>query len=158
MLTVTDQDTGYRDLMKRLGGAQSVSVLVGVRSSGGTELEVSDEGIVSERPDLADIARWNEFGTAHIPERSFLRATIDLNRAKYLRMLQDAVGAMIDGMPPLMAYGRIGMVAVGDVQRRIVQRIPPPNAPSTIAKKGSDVPLIDTGRLRQSVDYTVEFG
>jgi hypothetical protein len=73
-------------------------------------------------------------------------------------MLQDAVGAMIDGMPPLMAYGRIGMVAVGDVQRRIVQRIPPPNAPSTIAKKGSDVPLIDTGRLRQSVDYTVEFG
>ena len=31
-----------------------------------------------------------------------------------------------------------------------------PNAPSTIRKKGSDKPLIDTGRLRQSVNYVIK--
>ena len=31
-----------------------------------------------------------------------------------------------------------------------------PNAPSTIARKGSDKPLIDTGDLRKSITYVVE--
>lgn len=33
-----------------------------------------------------------------------------------------------------------------------------PNAPQTIARKGSDKPLIDTGRLRGAVTYEVENG
>lgn len=153
--TVTDRDRGYKDLMRRLGGAQSVSVLVGVRSTG-TELALSDDGIVSVSPDIAEIAAWNEFGTDRVPERSFLRATITEHRSKYLRLLRQAAEHIIDGMAPLVAYGRVGLQAVADVQRRIRDRIPPPNAPATIARKGSDVPLIDTGRLRQSIDYTIE--
>ena len=31
-----------------------------------------------------------------------------------------------------------------------------PNAPSTIRRKGSSKPLIDTGRMRQSVDYVIK--
>ena len=56
----------------------------------------------------------------------------------------------------MRALSVLGMALVGDVQQRIRNRIPPPNAPYTIARKGSDVPLIDTGRLRQSIDFVVE--
>ena len=31
-----------------------------------------------------------------------------------------------------------------------------PNAPSTIAKKGFDAPLIDTGKLQEVIDYEVK--
>ena len=49
----------------------------------------------------------------------------------------------------------LGEKVVADVQRKIVALKDPPNAPSTIAKKGSANPLIDTGRLRQSIDFEV---
>lgn len=157
MTAVTDKDLGYRDLMKRLGGMHSTQVLVGVRSTG-HELAISDEGIVGESLDLAEIAAINEFGSSdgHVPERSFLRATIDQHRAEYARELEVAVERMIDGAPPALAYGRLGLRAVADVQARIRAHIPPPNAPSTIRRKGSSTPLIDTGRLIQSIDYTIE--
>lgn len=155
MSAVQDRDRGYRDLMQRLAGAHSVQVLVGVRSDGGQVLVMDDSGIVDAQADVAEYAAYNEFGTQHTPERSFLRSTIDENRAKYIRMLTAAVDDMIDGVPPLVAYGRIGLVAVADVQRKIRSNVPPPNAPSTVARKGSNKTLIDTGRLRQSIDYTI---
>lgn len=154
---VSDKDMGYRDLMKRLGGMHSTQVLVGVRSTG-HELVISDEGISGESLDLAAIAEVNEFGSSdgHVPERSFLRSTIDQHRVQYGLLLEQAVERMIDGAAPEVAYGRVGLAAVADVQRTIRSRVPPPNAPSTIKRKGSDVPLIDTGRLIQSIDYTIE--
>jgi hypothetical protein len=145
---VKDTDHGYRALMKRLGVIGNVTVYVGVRGQEGP--------VTIDRPDILSIATWNEFGTRRIPERSFLRATADQNAKKYERLLEAAVERMVDGVHPQLAFGLVGEVAVGDVQRRIKARIPPPNAPSTIASKGSDVPLIDTGRLRQSIDYKVE--
>ena len=44
----------------------------------------------------------------------------------------------------------------GIVQKTIKEGSFVPNAPSTIRKKGSDKPLIDTGRLRQSVNYHIK--
>lgn len=34
----------------------------------------------------------------------------------------------------------------------------PPNSPITVAMKGSDMPLIDTGQLRKSITYVVKDG
>jgi hypothetical protein len=53
------------------------------------------------------------------------------------------------------ALGLLGTKAVGEIQKRMARGIKPDNAPSTIAAKGSSTPLIDTGRLRQSVTYAV---
>ena len=41
------------------------------------------------------------------------------------------------------------------VQHQMVEGEFVPNAPSTIRKKGSDKPLIDTGQLRQGVSYKI---
>lgn len=45
------------------------------------------------------------------------------------------------------------VVTVGEVKKRIITGPFVPNAPTTIAKKGSDKPLIDTGQLLDAIDY-----
>ena len=49
----------------------------------------------------------------------------------------------------------VGLVASGQVQQYMTELKTPPNARSTIRKKGSDNPLIDTGALRASVTSKV---
>ena len=41
------------------------------------------------------------------------------------------------------------------IQESITEGAWEPNAPSTVAKKKSSKPLIDTGRMRQSVNYII---
>ena len=48
------------------------------------------------------------------------------------------------------------MFVRGLVQETIKEGEFSPNAPSTIKKKGSDKPLIDTGHMRQSVMTVVD--
>ena len=54
---------------------------------------------------------------------------------------------------------RIYDVAASDlkskIESKILSGIPPPNAPSTIKKKGSSLPLVDTSELLQNVEGRV---
>ena len=52
----------------------------------------------------------------------------------------------------------LGLRIQRDVQRTIRNLSDPPNSPITIHNKKSSNPLIDTGRLRQSVTYKVVKG
>lgn len=162
-VTVVDRDFGYNELVESLADlddSDGLAVLVGFLAT-----EAGD--------DLITYAAANEFGTDVIPERSFLRSTVDLHRADYEKELADAVGLMIDSVSKggvfsgggraaiaqaKKALQRLGLRAVGDVQAQIVEIRDPPNAPSTIARKGSSNPLIDTGRMRQSVSFVVVDG
>ena len=83
--------------------------------------------------DMAQIAMWNELGTSTAPSRPFLRKSVDENAD----------------------LKQIGVFGVGLVQEKIESGSYEPNAPSTIRKKKSDKPLIDTGRMRQSVKYVI---
>ena len=51
-------------------------------------------------------------------------------------------------------YHQIGMVGASAVQKKF-GTVPPPNAPSTVKKKGSSATLIDTGALRAAITYVV---
>ncbi|MEN0065940.1 MAG: hypothetical protein AAGA48_27615 [Myxococcota bacterium] len=126
-----------------LEGIPQHAVYVGVRGKEGRQ--------------LVEYAAANEFGTAdgRVPERSYLRRTVDRNAQRYADLLQEAVEDALDHEVSTLALEQIGAIAVGDVQRTIVELRTPPNAPSTIAQKGSSNPLIDSGRLRQSIDYEV---
>ena len=131
-------------LQEAVGNLDDGTIFVGVRGTKGSDLPM--------------IAMVNEFGSRrrNIPERSFLRSTMRKHRAKYQQLLQEAIEKAMDGQPQRRAMERIGALVVGDVQRTMTELKNPPNAPSTIAKKGSANPLIDTGRLRQSIDADVE--
>ena len=102
---------------------------------------------------LVDIASFNEFGTSRIPARSFLRSTFDENLPAYEKMLKRLVKTISPKRSAEQAAALLGIKMVADVQAKIVSLTDPPNAPSTIAKKGSSNPLIDTGRMRQSIAY-----
>jgi len=100
------------------------------------------------------VAAANEFGTSRIPERSFLRSTLSENEGKYSALMEKAVKAVADGKLTLeRAANLIGLEMVGDVQEKITTLSTPPNAPSTIKKKGFNNPLIETGHLRTQISH-----
>ena len=148
MASVVDKDLGYRDMFAELT-AGDVSVFVGVR--GGATYPDGTSIVV--------VATVNEFGSAdgRIPERSFLRSTMREQRGKYGRQLQADFGRLVDGkLTKRQVFARLGLVAVADVQRKIVALRQPPNAASTIARKRSSNPLIDESELLQSIDFVVQ--
>ena len=108
---------------------------------------------------MCDIALWNELGTsgAHpIPARPFLRQSVDGNEDKIRAHCAQQARAIARGGTAEEALKKIGIHMKGIVQKTIKEGSFVPNAPSTIRKKGSDKPLIDTGRLRQSVNYHIK--
>jgi hypothetical protein len=105
---------------------------------------------------VIDVGLWNEFGTKHIPERSFLRSGIRQNldayrsmNKRHLRLIQ------FKKMKAAQALGRLGILASGHIVGRIDDVRTPPNSEQTIAQKGSSNPLVDTGHLKQSITHEV---
>lgn len=87
-----------------------------------------------------------------IPARPWLAPGVESGTQEYIAEIKSAVK---DGSTLDQTLEIIGNIAVGKVQEFMTELDSPPNAPSTIAQKGSDNPLIHTGALRQSVTYAV---
>lgn len=110
---------------------------------------------------ISEIAAYNEFGTStsggqeHIPERPFLRTTIsEQSKTVYVPLTAKLLGLVLDGTLTVnQAIGILGEKAVADVKMKIDAISDPPNADSTVDRKGSTNPLIDTGLMRQSVSW-----
>lgn len=91
-----------------------------------------------------------------IPERSFLRSTFDRHRNKYINTLENQAGRVIDGTAtPAQAIGTVGELHLADVRNAINAGISPPNAPSTVARKGGSTPLIASGTFKNSITVKV---
>ena len=106
---------------------------------------------------IIERATWNEFGTRRIPERPFMRRSLKGNRAKYQAFMRQQAKQIIENKQTVgRSLSMLGIMAQGDIQHEISVLRDPPNAPSTIARKGSSKPLIDTGQMRQSVTYRVQ--
>lgn len=98
----------------------------------------------------AQVAFWQEFGTAKIPMRPFLRNAIAKNTRKWGDSVNTALIGTNDGEKALKMLGEIMR---GDIVLSLTNLNTPPNAPSTIKQKGSSNPLIDTGLLRSSISW-----
>lgn len=102
-------------------------------------------------PSVAQIAEWAEFGLGQ-PQRSWLRAWFDENKTQIeATMARQFQLAMTEEQTFEWAAERLALWLQASIQRRIRNRVSPPNAPSTIKRKKSSVPLIDTGLLRASI-------
>ena len=108
--------------------------------------------------DIADIAMWNELGTSNIPPRPFIRQSVDNNASRITAMCKTQLQGIAKGTGTAQsAYESIGVMQKGLIQNEILNGGFTPNAPATIKRKGSAQPLIDTGKMRQSVTFeTVE--
>lgn len=155
-VTIRDVDHGYQALLHRVYGlAERPSIAVGILS-GDVDTAYEDGTTV------LDVGIFNEFGTVdangqtHVPARPFIRGWFDENRAQAQRMLTRLLRQVVAGtLTEEQALNQFGAWCVGGIQQRMSAGIPPPNADSTIEKKGSSTPLIDNGILRSSVSYEI---
>lgn len=147
----------YKQIINVIEEADSMEVAVGFPLQK-TELfkKGSDEN-GNETPSIVDIAIWNNFGTStNTPERNFMdHAVLDIKR-EFFKDSREALKSILNGTIDIDKFLNIeGAKAAGIVQDSITELREPPNAESTIKRKKSDNPLIDTGKMRQSVTYVV---
>ena len=63
---------------------------------------------------------------------------------------------IVSGKSAESVLKKIGIFQKDLMQEKITSGSFTPNAPATIKKKGSSHPLIDSGRMRQSVNYVIQ--
>ena len=103
---------------------------------------------------VAQVARWNEFGTkAGIPARPFVRNTWMRHEKEWIEQLRTLVQRAIDNDKDIdSALAQFGQIAVGDIQSTILEGGFKPNTPATRKRKGmGKPPLIDTGVMISSI-------
>jgi len=108
---------------------------------------------------VAQVALQNEYGFhapggAPIPARPFFRQALGAVEGDVVRLVARRVDSDTMVATPQLA-DEVGTLVAGAVQQRIVDLREPPNAPLTVARKGSSNPLIDTGQMRLSVTWRV---
>lgn len=110
----------------------------------------------ADETDMCDVALFNELGTSNAPSRPFLRQSVDGNSDKINALCKSIMKNVSNGSCTAEeAYKKAGVYIKGLVQEQIKNGEFAANKPSTIKKKGSDNPLIDTGQMRQSVNFVI---
>lgn len=133
------------ELINKIGKAR---VKVGVQADAGVHSESGES--------LVDIGIWNEYGTAHIPSRPFIRQTFEDNQQALAQYLGRVVENVAKGDDLVQELSKLGQW-YQDKQKNTLKSYPwTPNAPSTRKRKKSSKPLVDTSQLVNSIRYKVE--
>ena len=118
--------------------------------------------------DMVDIAAWNELGTSGMPSRPFLRRTADAEKATIEKVMEAQLKKAVQGGSAEQALNGVGSVVKGLVQDTITRskEWAAENEDSTIKQKNrkkstnrtasSAAPLIDSGKMFQSVHYVIK--
>lgn len=141
-------DKKWKELKRQIPKIKNAEVTVGIQS---------DAGSGEDGTPIAAYAFFNEVGTKRgIPERPFMRDTVDKQRGKWGKVADAAISSILAGTrTPEAGFSLLGTVAEADIKEAIVSGDWAPNAQSTIYRKGSSKPLIDTGAMRQAIRYKV---
>lgn len=100
----------------------------------------------------------NEFGvpSQNIPERSFLRSTLEEQDKEYKDGLnQIAEGVIKRGKSARQGAGLLGVKIEADIKTKILTLKTPPNSPYTLERKNGSNPLIDTGSMKDSIKFEI---
>ncbi len=144
-------DRGFKRIMRSIRAMAGRGASVGIHAN---EAQRTETGSLSN----VQLGVVHEFGApeAGIPERSFLRSSFDANRRKYETILTKGAKRIAGGRDRAeRVLGIAAEVAVADVINTINAGVPPANAPSTVRRKGSSKPLVDTGQLKASIKPVV---
>lgn len=102
------------------------------------------------------VAAIQEFGAPSkgIPPRPYFRNMIAAKKASWGPAIGDLL--VSNGYDAEKTLGQAGMGVKGQLQQSIRDLTSPALAPATVAAKGFDKPLVDTGHLLNSVDFDVK--
>lgn len=107
---------------------------------------------------VATIAMINDVGSITNPPRPFMSLGLKsiLRSNAYRKMYADYLRKILSGKITLRAaYDQIGKFAVEDLKQLIDDWTNPPNSAKTIAIKGRNDPLVDTGTMLNSVKHKI---
>lgn len=151
---IVSKDHGYDALLKRLYDQLRTAVTVGIHDDVGAQVHDSTN---PKSPTVGEVALWLEYGTKNAPRRSIVGDWSDENEAKNKALIRTMAAAFLSGRVRSLteAATLIGEKFKGSMVRRYSAGIPPPNTPSTIKRKGSSTPGIETGKVLRSIDYKV---
>jgi hypothetical protein len=154
MTKIIIDDKVWKELTRKLRGLVMKSVEVGVLASKGGN---DDHGGITN----SELAAIHEFGApeANIPRRSFLHDTFNdsSNQREQAKLSARLSKNIINGESIDSALDRLGEWGKKKVKKRITgEGVPPPLKPATIARKGSNTALVDTGQLLDAIDYEVK--
>lgn len=130
-----------RELAKLRGNKYAT---VGIHEDAGN----TEDGAMTQ----AQNGALQNFGNDKIPARPWLIPGVESATPDVI----DTIASGIEkGLATDQIMEQVGAIAAGATQQYMTDLREPPNAKSTIEKKGSDNPLIDTGSMRSSVTYKV---
>lgn len=96
----------------------------------------------------------------HSPPRPVLEPSIDANKEIIAEQMKQVAVAALDGNNPSTELEKVGMLGQNVARDWFTnpENKWPANSPETVKRKGSDMPLIDTGELRKSITYVIKEG
>jgi len=158
------KDRGLKQIFSNAVSVNGMKIAVGIQGpeAGAVEHDETDLSNV-------ELGVVHEFGTAGvslgrsgatsggIPARSFIRSTFDQKQKRWLALMARAAKVLYSEkvLNPRQVLGVVGEKAKSDIIRTINKGIPPALVPSTIRRKGSSKPLIDTGQLKASITWAI---
>jgi len=141
--------------VKKDGGVEALKNRV--KTPGTVDVGIIDAGKhISGDITVAGIGYAHEYGTATLPERSFMRSTIHAKKKDIIALQKKLFKQILKGSMKIeTGLGLLGEFMSDAITQKIVSITSPPNTPETIEAKGSSNPLIDTGQLKNSITYEV---
>lgn len=149
MSAVTVDDRVFQKLKHKLEQGDS-GVKVGILGGHGAQ---DSNGKIT----YAQVAAIQEFGLG-VPERSFIRRTLHEKHHQLIRVQAALAKELVTThISKKTALEKLGLWASAEIKKTITEGegIPPPNAPATIARKGSSRTLVDTGGLVNRITHEV---
>lgn len=156
-VSYTLKDKGFNEIQRQFKGLEKIIALVGL--PGDSPQAVGADGKpVSGGLTVAGLGIIHEYGSPAngIPSRPFMRQTwTTYTHATKSAMKRLAYMVASGKLKAISAVAQLGLFYEGRIKTTIRNGSFAPNAPATIARKGSSKPLIDTGLLRASVTSRV---
>lgn len=141
------QDLGWAKILRETAAAGGIAATVGVHEAEGATTYPSGQTV-------AEVAHLHEYGTRDMPARPWLSegmAVADVEGAS-----RRAVEGIISGkQTAAQALGKAAESVAVAVREELPDLPLAPLAESTVEKKGSATPLVDTGELREAITARV---
>lgn len=102
---------------------------------------------------VISVAKQHVFGIG-VPQRDFMALAMP-DVAKRTKRVMRAIVKSKNVEEATALQNAAGLLGQAAIQQAITDLDTPPNAPATIAAKGSSNPLIDTSHMKQAVTYVV---
>ncbi|MCK4959233.1 MAG: hypothetical protein KAT00_07525 [Planctomycetes bacterium] len=148
-------DRMVKAVSERRAGAVYIGVLQENEENTGGSIGLAGIASVHE---FGTVVKGSAFGDIVIPERSFIRSTMDAEQDRIGQLSERVWQLVMDRkISKFEALQRMGIFIKSAIQNTITTLRAPENAPATIALKGFDNPLIGPApaKLQKSIDFVV---